>query len=66
MLGIGWFVNKQNIPLRLSRGNTVIFIVVDHLKKYVHFGGMPTNFNAKKVVELFMEIVVTMDFLIAL
>ncbi|GJZ43230.1 ty3-gypsy retrotransposon protein [Tanacetum coccineum] len=40
------------------KGLTVIFMVVDWFSKYAHFGTLPTSFNAPKVVELFMEIVV--------
>ncbi|GKA44011.1 ty3-gypsy retrotransposon protein [Tanacetum coccineum] len=41
-----------------SKGVTVIFVVVDHFKKYAHFGMLPTNFNAHKVAEVFLEIVI--------
>ncbi|GJX77411.1 ty3-gypsy retrotransposon protein [Tanacetum coccineum] len=44
--------------LPTSRGSTVIFVVVDRLTKYAHFGALPTSFNAHKVVELFVDIVV--------
>ncbi|GKC03858.1 ty3-gypsy retrotransposon protein, partial [Tanacetum coccineum] len=41
-----------------SKGVTVIFVVVDHFTKYAHFGTLPTNFNAHKVAEVFLEIVI--------
>ncbi|GKC30489.1 ty3-gypsy retrotransposon protein [Tanacetum coccineum] len=41
-----------------SKGVTVILVVVDHLTKYAHFGVLPTSFNAPKVAELFLEIVI--------
>ncbi|GJW67410.1 ty3-gypsy retrotransposon protein [Tanacetum coccineum] len=40
------------------KGVTVILVVVDRLTKYAHFGVLPTSFNAPKVAELFLEIVV--------
>ena len=40
------------------KGLTVIFVVVDRFSKYAHFGTLPNNFNASKVAELFMEMVV--------
>ncbi|GKC20150.1 ty3-gypsy retrotransposon protein [Tanacetum coccineum] len=44
--------------LQASRGITVILVVVDRLTKYAHFGTLPTSFNAHKVAEVFLEIVV--------
>ncbi|GKA11101.1 ty3-gypsy retrotransposon protein, partial [Tanacetum coccineum] len=44
--------------LPTSKGSTVIFVVVDRLTKYAHFGALPTSFNAHKVAELFVDIVV--------
>nr|GEV04288.1 hypothetical protein [Tanacetum cinerariifolium] len=41
-----------------SKGNTVILVVVDRLSKYAHFVVLPTSFNAHKVAEVFLEIVV--------
>ncbi|GKE14949.1 ty3-gypsy retrotransposon protein [Tanacetum coccineum] len=41
-----------------SKGNTVILVVVDKLSKYAHFRVLPTSFNAHKVAEVFLEIVV--------
>lgn len=46
------------IGLPMSKGNTVIFVVVDCLTKYAHFRALPTRFTARKVTELFLEIVV--------
>ncbi|GJV37722.1 ty3-gypsy retrotransposon protein [Tanacetum coccineum] len=40
--------------LPASKGSTVIFVVVDRLTKYAHFG----TFNASKVAELFMDMIV--------
>lgn len=42
----------------ISKGITVIFVVVDRLTKYAQFGTLPTSYNATQVDELFMEIVV--------
>lgn len=44
--------------LPMSKGFTVIFVVVDRLTKYAHFGVLPTRYNAHRVAELFMDIVV--------
>lgn len=44
--------------LPMSKGVTVIFVVVDRLTKYAHFGALPTSYNAHRVAELFMDIVV--------
>ncbi|GJS91273.1 ty3-gypsy retrotransposon protein [Tanacetum coccineum] len=41
-----------------SKGSTVIIVVVDWLTKYAHFGALSTNFNALKVAEIFLDIVV--------
>ncbi|GJR19464.1 ty3-gypsy retrotransposon protein, partial [Tanacetum coccineum] len=41
-----------------SKGSTVIIVVVDRLTKYAHFGALSTNFNALKVAEIFLDIVV--------
>lgn len=46
------------VRLPLSRGNSVIMVVVDHLTKYTHFGALPPNFIAKKVANFFVDIVV--------
>nr|GEY97125.1 retrotransposon-related protein [Tanacetum cinerariifolium] len=40
------------------KGLTVILVVVDHFTEYAHFGTLPTTFNASKVAELFMDMVV--------
>ncbi|GKB44630.1 ty3-gypsy retrotransposon protein [Tanacetum coccineum] len=40
------------------KGLTVILVVVDRFTKYAHFGTLPTSFNASKVAELFMDMVV--------
>ncbi|GJV52365.1 ty3-gypsy retrotransposon protein [Tanacetum coccineum] len=44
--------------LPVANGLTVILVVIDPLSKYAHFGTLQTSFNALKVVELFIEIVV--------
>ena len=44
--------------LPVSRGISIILVVVDHLSKYVHFGALPPYFIAVKVAELFVDIVV--------
>lgn len=44
--------------LPLSRGCTVILVVVDRLTKAAHFGALPTSFTASKVAQLFVEMVV--------
>ncbi|GJT97993.1 ty3-gypsy retrotransposon protein [Tanacetum coccineum] len=44
--------------LPMSKGLTVIFVVVDRLTKYAHFSALPTSYNAHRVAELFMDIVV--------
>lgn len=44
--------------LPMSKGFTVILVVVDRFTKYAHFGTLPTSFNAHKVAEVFLEIVI--------
>nr|GEW41649.1 hypothetical protein [Tanacetum cinerariifolium] len=44
--------------LPVSKGLMVILMVVDRFSKYTHFKSLPTSFNAHKVVELFLEIVI--------
>ena len=46
------------VGLPLSRGYTAIMVVVDCLTKYTHLGALPTNFDATRVAQLFMDIVV--------
>ncbi|VFR02721.1 unnamed protein product [Cuscuta campestris] len=41
-----------------SRGFTVIMVVVDRLSKYAHFGLLPTGFDAPRVAQVFLEVVV--------
>ncbi|GJX81899.1 ty3-gypsy retrotransposon protein [Tanacetum coccineum] len=41
-----------------SKGLTVILMMVDCFSKYAHFEALPTNFNAHRVAEVFMDIVV--------
>lgn len=44
--------------LPVSRGQSLIFVVVDRLTKFAHFGPLPKQFTAEKVAQLFVEIVV--------
>nr|GEW79153.1 retrovirus-related Pol polyprotein from transposon 297 family [Tanacetum cinerariifolium] len=44
--------------LPIFKGLTIILVMVDHFTKYAHFGTLPTSFNASKVAELFMDMVV--------
>lgn len=46
------------VGLLMSKSFMVIFVVVDRLTKSAHFGGLPTNFTAKKIAELFFDMVV--------
>lgn len=46
------------LGLPKSKGNTVIFVVVDRLTKYAHFRALPSGCTAHQVEELFLEIVV--------
>ncbi|VFQ58328.1 unnamed protein product [Cuscuta campestris] len=41
-----------------SRGFTVIMVVVDRLTKYAHFGTVCAGYDAPKVAQLFLEVVV--------
>ena len=41
-----------------SQGFTVILVMVDRLSKYCHFGALDSNYNASKVAQLFMTMVV--------
>nr|GEU74110.1 retrotransposon-related protein [Tanacetum cinerariifolium] len=42
----------------LSKGFTVVLVVVGRFPKYAHFAPLPTSFNAPKVAEVFVEMVV--------
>ncbi|GKA86980.1 ty3-gypsy retrotransposon protein [Tanacetum coccineum] len=42
----------------LSKGFSVVLVVVDRFSKYAHFATLPTSFNAPKVAEVFVEAVV--------
>ncbi|GKE48108.1 ty3-gypsy retrotransposon protein [Tanacetum coccineum] len=44
--------------LPASQGLTVILVVVDRLTKYANFRALPMGFNAHRVAEAFLEIVV--------
>ena len=44
--------------LPACKGLTVIFVVVDRFTKHAHFGSLPTNFNATKVADVFIDMVV--------
>ncbi|VFQ74456.1 unnamed protein product [Cuscuta campestris] len=41
-----------------SRGSSVIFVVVDRLSKYAHFGALPGDFDAHRTAFLFTDMVV--------
>ena len=41
-----------------SYGKTVILVVVDRLTKYCHLGVLETHYNATKVAQLFVDMVV--------
>ncbi|GAU39167.1 hypothetical protein TSUD_147890 [Trifolium subterraneum] len=43
--------------LPLSKGNSVLFVVVDHFSKGIHLGTLFSGFTAYKVAELFVSIV---------
>jgi len=45
------------IGLPSFQNNTVILVVVDCFSKAAHFGMLPTNFTANKVVDLFGQMV---------
>nr|GEU83883.1 reverse transcriptase [Tanacetum cinerariifolium] len=45
----------------LSKGFTVVLVVVDRFSKYAHFAPLPTSFNAPKVAEVFVETVIKLD-----
>nr|GEU74747.1 Ty3/gypsy retrotransposon protein [Tanacetum cinerariifolium] len=42
--------------LPVSKGMSVILVMVDRFSKYDHFGSLPISFNAHKVAELLLEI----------
>ncbi|GJR93541.1 ty3-gypsy retrotransposon protein [Tanacetum coccineum] len=44
--------------LPVYKGLSVIFVVVDRFTKYVHFGPLPASFNASKVADVFIDMVV--------
>ncbi|GKE12301.1 ty3-gypsy retrotransposon protein, partial [Tanacetum coccineum] len=44
--------------LPVCKGLSIILVVVDHFTKYAHFETSPASFNAPKVAEVFMNIVV--------
>lgn len=46
------------IGLPPSEGFTVIFVIVDRLSKYAHFAPLKSDFNSKKVAEVFLSTVV--------
>ena len=41
----------------MSKGVSIILVVVDRLSKAAHFGTLPTLFTAMKVANLFTEMV---------
>ncbi|GKC45980.1 transposon ty3-I gag-pol polyprotein, partial [Tanacetum coccineum] len=44
--------------LPVCKDLSVILVVVDRFTKYAHFGTLPASFNAPKVAEVFMDMVV--------
>ncbi|GJX05300.1 ty3-gypsy retrotransposon protein [Tanacetum coccineum] len=42
----------------VSKGLTVVIVVVDRFSKYAHFAPLPTSFNAHKVAEVFVDTVI--------
>ena len=42
----------------LSKGFTVVLVVVDRFTKYAHFSPLPFDFNAHKVAEVFVETII--------
>jgi hypothetical protein len=38
------------IGLPVSQGSTIVFVVVDRLSKYAHFGVLPTSFTTSKLL----------------
>ncbi|KAL9432323.1 hypothetical protein AB3S75_027361 [Citrus x aurantiifolia] len=44
--------------LPLSKGFSVILVVVDRLTKFAHFGPLPCQFTALKTAELFVDMVI--------
>lgn len=46
------------IGLPLSKGYTVVLVVVDRLSKYTHFGPLPTSHTTSQVAELFCSMVI--------
>jgi hypothetical protein len=36
--------------LPVSQGSTIVFVVVDRLSTYAHFGVLPTSFTASKLL----------------
>ena len=44
--------------LSVSRGFTVILVVVDRLTKSAHFGPLLTQFTAVKIAKLFVDMVI--------
>ena len=45
------------VGLPAYRGNTCIFVVMDHFSKGVHLGMLPPHHTSQAVAQLFMEIV---------
>ncbi|GJT60682.1 ty3-gypsy retrotransposon protein [Tanacetum coccineum] len=44
--------------LPVYKGLSVIFVVVDRFTKYAHFGPLPASFNAPRVADVFIDLVV--------
>ena len=46
------------VGLPNSMCQTTILVIVDHLSKCAHFGGLPTQFIAPTIAQLFLDMVV--------
>ncbi|GKA95095.1 ty3-gypsy retrotransposon protein, partial [Tanacetum coccineum] len=44
--------------MSLSKGFTVVLVVVDRFLMYAHFAPLPTSFNAHKVAKIFVETII--------
>ncbi|GJT07873.1 ty3-gypsy retrotransposon protein [Tanacetum coccineum] len=44
--------------MALSKGFTVVLVVVDRFSKYAHLAPLPASFNANKVAEVFVDTII--------
>ncbi|GKA21926.1 ty3-gypsy retrotransposon protein [Tanacetum coccineum] len=49
---------KYSTQMSLSKGFTVVLVVVDRFLMYAHFAPLPTSFNAHKVAKIFVETII--------